>query len=91
METISPRISPDAARRLIHDNVETVAKIILLSSQDYISTIKNMADLGLSGGIIYDALIVRAAKKAEADKVLMFNIDDFSSVWSEGKSNLVVP
>lgn len=91
METKSPRISPDAARRLIHDNVETVAKIILLSSQDYISTIKNMADLGLSGGIFYDALIVRAAKKAGADKVLMFNIDDFSSVWSEGKSNLVVP
>ncbi len=88
---ISPRISPDAARRLIHDDVETTAKIIPLSSQDYISTIKNMADLGLSGGIIYDALIVRAAKKSGADKVLTFNIYDFSSVWPEGEAHLVVP
>jgi predicted nucleic acid-binding protein len=88
---ISPRIPPDAARRLIHDDVETTAKIIPLSSQDYISTIKNMADLGLSGGIIYDALIVRAAKKSGTDKVLTFNIDDFSSVWPEGEAHLVVP
>jgi predicted nucleic acid-binding protein len=88
---ISPRIPPDAARRLIHDDVETTAKIIPLSSQDFISTIKNMADLGLSGGIIYDALIVRAAKKSGADKVLTFNIDDFSSLWPEGELHLVVP
>ena len=88
---ISPRISPDAARRLIHDNIETTARIVPLSSQDYISSIKNMADLGLSGGIIYDALIVKAAKKYKADKVLTFNIDDFSSVWPEGEAHLVVP
>ncbi|MEW6570530.1 MAG: PIN domain-containing protein [Nitrospirota bacterium] len=88
---VSPGIPPDAARRLIHDDVETTAKIISLSSQDYISTIRNLADLGLSGGIIYDALIVRAAKKSGADKVLTFNVDDFSSVWPEGKSHLVAP
>ncbi len=72
-------------------DVETTAKIIPLSSQDYTSTIKNMADLGLSGGIIYAALIVRAAKKSGADKVLTFNIDDFSSLWPEGESHFVVP
>lgn len=88
---ISPRITPDAARRLMHDDVETTAKVIPLSSQDYISTIKNIADLGLSGGIIYDALIVRAAKKSGADKVLTLNIDDFINVWPEGEANLVVP
>jgi hypothetical protein len=47
--------------------------------------------LGLSGGIIHDALIVKAAKKSKTDKVLMFNIDDFSSVWPEGEAHLVVP
>jgi predicted nucleic acid-binding protein len=88
---ISPRIPPDAARRLIHDDVETTAKIIPLSLQDYILTIKNMADWGLSGGIIYDALIVRAAKKSGADKILTFNIDGFSSLWPEGEAHLVVP
>ncbi len=52
-----PRITPGAARRLIHDNVETTARVISLSSQDYVSVIKNLSDSGLFGGIIYGALI----------------------------------
>jgi predicted nucleic acid-binding protein len=88
---ISPKITPNVARRLIHDDVETPAKIVSLSSQDHISIIKDMADLGLSGGVIYDALIVRAATKSGANKILTFNINDFKSVWPEGEARLVVP
>jgi predicted nucleic acid-binding protein len=88
---VNPRITPAVARRLIHDDIEATAKIISLSSQDYISTIKNMADSGLTGGIICDALIIRAARKLGVDKILTFNIDDFKSVWPEGEAHLVVP
>jgi len=86
-----PRISPTAARRLIHDNVETTARIVSLSAQDYISVIKNLSDSGLSGGIIYDALIVRAAQKEDVKKILTLNTDDFKRVWPEGESRLVAP
>jgi predicted nucleic acid-binding protein len=86
-----PRITPGAARRLIHDNVETTARIISLSSQDYVSMIKNLSDLGLSGGIIYDALIIRAARKANVKKILTFNVNDFKRVWPEGEPRFVTP
>lgn len=88
---ISPRITPDIARRLIHNDVESFAKIISLTSQDYLSIIKEMADSGLSGGIIYDALIVKAARKSIADKILTFNFSDFKELWPEGEARLVVP
>lgn len=86
-----PRITPGAARRLIHDNVETIAKIVPLSSKDYVSVIKKLPESGLSGGIIYDALIIRAAQKATANKILTFNANDFKKVWPEGEQQFIVP
>jgi predicted nucleic acid-binding protein len=88
---VIPRITPGAARRLIHENVETTAKIVSLSSQDYVSAIKNLSDSGLSGGIIYDALIIRAAQKVNVDKILTLNANDFKRVWPESEPRFVVP
>ncbi len=88
---ISPKISPGIARQLIHSNVESAGKIIPLSTSDYSSVIKQMAESGLSGGIIYDALIVKAAQKSGADHILTFNIDDFRRIWPEGGAHFVLP
>jgi predicted nucleic acid-binding protein len=88
---VIPRITPGAARRLIHDNVEATARIISLSSRDYFSVIKNLSDSGLSGGIIYDALIIRAAQKADVKKILTLNVNDFKRAWPEGEPRFVVP
>ncbi len=87
---ISPRITPGAASHLIHSNIENIAKIVSLSASDYIVLIKRMANLGLSGGVMYDALITRAAEKSGADKVLTFNLDDFKRVWPEGEARITV-
>lgn len=88
---VNPRISPRTACHLIHEDIETSAKIIPLSSADYISTIRRMADLGLSGGCMYDALIAKAANKSGADRLLTFNVDDFKRVWPEGKNIIHLP
>lgn len=88
---VSPRITPATAVRLIHNDIEAVAKIISLSSSDYNSVIKQMAELELSGGVIYDALIVKAAWKTEADRILTFNIDDFRRIWPHGTDRIVSP
>jgi len=50
-----------------------------------------MADLGLSGGIIYDALIAKAAQKHSVDRVLTFNTEDFKRVWPEGENYIAIP
>jgi len=44
---IKPRISPLIARKLISENIETVAEIISLTSREYISVIKQISELGL--------------------------------------------
>jgi len=88
---LKPRISASTAWRLVHDNIETSAKIISLSSSDYKSTVKHMSELGLAGGIIYDALIVKAAQKSGVERLLTFNADDFIRLWPRGEGFICVP
>ena len=88
---VKPKISPLTARRLIHDNIENSARIISLSSSDYRDTVKQMSELGLTGGIIYDALIAKAAQKSKVDRLLTFNLDDFKRVWPDGENFIHVP
>jgi predicted nucleic acid-binding protein len=88
---VSPRIAPGTAMRLIHDNIETGAKIVSLSPLDYRSVIKHIADLQLSGGTIYDALIAKAAQKSDVNRLLTLNIDDFRRVWPDGADRIALP
>lgn len=88
---VSPRITPGLAWRLIHESVEPVASVISLSSSDYFAIIKRMSDLGISGGAVYDALIVKTARKSEVDRVLTFNVNDFKRIWPEGETRTAAP
>lgn len=44
--------------------------------------------MGLAGGIIYDALIAKAAWKANVDRLLTVNRSHFEKVW-EGESDVL--
>jgi len=59
---VSPRIIPVLAWRLIHESIEPISSVTALSASDYFSTLKRMSDLGVSGAIFYDALILKAAQ-----------------------------
>ena len=72
----SPKISPSQAKLLIEKNTGT-AKIIEINAKDYHNVISILAELNLSGGIIYDALAAYSARKAKADYILTFNENDF--------------
>jgi predicted nucleic acid-binding protein len=88
---LRPRISPETARRLVRENVGSCARIVSLSASDYRTTIDRLAGLGITGGVVYDALIARAALKARAEKLLTLNIADFEQVWPEGQAGLTLP
>jgi len=47
--------------------------------------------LGLTGGIVYDALIAFAARKAKVDRMLTFNVSNFRRVWPEGGDRIIAP
>ena len=80
---ISPRISPDEARRLIVENVLGHAEVVPLDASDYETVMNQMADRGLSSGIVYDALHVQAAQKADVDRLWTLNERDFNRVWPD--------
>lgn len=88
---VKPKISPGTAWRLIHENVEKTAKIISLSASEYKSVIKYISDFGLAGGVVYDALIAKAANTCKVDRLLTLNIDDFKRVWPEGIDRISLP
>ena len=88
---LKPKISPLIAWRLIRENVEVSATLISLSATDYKNTVKEMAELGMRGGVIYDALIVKAARKEKVGCILTFNEKDFLRVWPEGESLINTP
>ena len=87
---LSPRILPATAYYLLQENVKKLAEIITLSSQDYLMILKQMTELGLGGGIIYDAITVKAAKKAKVDKILTFNHKDFVRLVSVEESTFIL-
>ena len=88
---VSPRITPGLAWRLINESVTPAATMVSLTSSEYLTAVKDMSDLGLSGGAIYDALIVKAAQKANADRILTFNVVDFRRIWPEGAVRIAAP
>lgn len=88
---VRPRIAPAIARQLIHENLAKKATIVALTAADYAAVIQHVAMLNLPGGVIYDALILRAAERAGVDRVLTFNVDDFRRLWPDGAAKITAP
>ena len=88
---VKPRISPLIAQRLIDNNLQANARIVALTVADYWNTIQRMAEMGLSGGTVYDALIATVARRLSVDRLLTLNADDFRRVWPEGKQEITMP
>lgn len=88
---VSPRLSPDVAWRLIHENIENTATVISMKAADYAETILRLKERDLSGGIVYDALIFSAAVKAKAETLLTLNVSDFVRLKQQEDIMIIEP
>jgi len=71
---LRPRhLTPLEVQRLLDKNIYRAFEIVPLSSEDYRKAIHQVAAQNLVSGIIYDALIVYAGLKANADRILTLN------------------
>ena len=89
--SVPPKMAPRLALEVIRRSVIASAHVVALSGDDYEAVIEKMAELGLSGPLIYDALIARAAEKAEVDKLFTLNPAHFKRVWPEGADIITEP
>jgi len=84
-------ISPQEAQQLIQRNVLDVFEVITLSEYNYISVINHLSESGLVSGVIYDALILKAAMKANVDNVVTLNEKDFKRVYPDFAHQIISP
>jgi predicted nucleic acid-binding protein len=86
------RHTPEQALLSIEENVLSYFKIVSLAGVDYASLLRESAVIGVQGGTIYDALMLKAASKSGADRIFTFNIKHFEAIAPLSiKSVLVSP
>lgn len=88
---IHPKISPTIAKQVIQQDVLSVCEIIALSDEDYKAVITHLAEANIAGGVIYDALILYAALKAEVEQVITLNEKDFRRIYPELTNKIISP
>lgn len=93
---VKPRISPRTALRLAEENhlrprPAGRAEVVALSVDDYITVLDTAARFSLAGGIVYDALLARAAEIGRVEQLVTLNPAHFRRVWPEGASRVREP
>jgi len=88
---VTPRITPAQARQLIDEVVVRLcrARIISLTSTEYLAAIDVVNRQNLRGGVIHDAVIAQCAHKAKVS-LLTFNRRDFARV-AEPTTEIIAP
>ena len=88
---VRPRISPETAGRLRQENLPAATEVVALGAEQYREVVERMVELGLVGGVIYDALIARAAEEAGVDRLITLNEADFRRAWPDGRERIAGP
>ena len=88
---VQPHIPPAVAWQLIQHNVLNRFEVVFLSDEDYVAVIDHLSDVGIVGGATYDALILYAAAKASADRVVTLNERDFRRIYPDLVDKIISP
>jgi predicted nucleic acid-binding protein len=79
----SPRIHPIVANRLLAESVYPYIETVAYSESDYRTVIASTANAGHAGGMIFDALHLWAAQKANCERIYTFNVKHFRMLAPE--------
>ena len=88
---VQPRITPQLAQQVITHNIIDRCTIVALTPDDYAQILRDMADRGLIGGVIYDALAVYTARQARVDQIVTLNAKDFRRIDPELSDKIIEP
>jgi predicted nucleic acid-binding protein len=76
---LKPQIPPDYAFRLVQE-VLTRFSTVSLDKQEYLDILEKTSARGLTGGKIYDALLLACAAKSQAQIIYTWNLKHFHSI-----------
>ena len=86
-----PRIHPADALKMIQQNVIAHFKVVSLDADAYQKVVSQCVENGLTGGVVYDALILQCAKTVKPDRIYTFNVHDFQRVSMDLASKVIAP
>jgi predicted nucleic acid-binding protein len=64
---------------------------ITLTADEYMETLRRTANLGRSGGMIYDALLLACARKVQAERIYTWNVKHFQTVAPDLADRIMTP
>jgi predicted nucleic acid-binding protein len=73
------KVSPATAAAMV-ERLASRIKPISLSPTEFVDVIRSMGSQGLSGAILYDALLLGCARKSQARKIYTLNVSHFRLV-----------
>lgn len=90
--TVYPRdnLTPADAQQVLEETTAPYEKVSL-DHHDYFAVMERCTRQGLSGSVIFDALIAQAALKAGAEQLLTLNPKDFKRLGEDVAGILVHP
>jgi toxin FitB len=77
------RLAPAIAWQLLTENVLRDFVIVTLTGKEYADTLATASLGGVEGGRTYDALLLKAAAKSEAERTYTLNARDFQMLANE--------
>lgn len=88
---VTPRIGPEAAHRMLADNILAHFRTVALTAREYGTVVTSIAEQGTIGGATYDAIHAACARKAHADRLYTFNTAHFRRVAPDLADHVVAP
>ena len=86
---IRPRIQPDQAALIMHENILPYFSAVPLEQGDYLRALDTVGAGGLSGAKIYDALLLHCAARCKVRRIYTFNLGDFRKLAPAGLQALI--
>ncbi|MEK7384175.1 MAG: PIN domain-containing protein [Elusimicrobiota bacterium] len=87
---LKPMIAPEQAMLFLAD-VRSRLTLIALDEEEYFTTIERSAEKRISGGRIYDALLLECALKAKAEIIYTWNLRHFQQLAPNRVSTIKTP
>jgi predicted nucleic acid-binding protein len=85
------RVSSIEAWKVIEENILPLFEVEALTKTDYKALLQNCAANGLSGGLVYDAIHIFAARKAKCSRIYTLNVKHFRLIAPDLQDRILSP
>jgi len=88
---LTPPVYPGEAWQMLERDVFPYFEVVPLSGDEYRETLRRCATAGWTGGRVYDALHVAAARKADCRQIYTFNLRHFRELADDLAGRMQTP